>query len=207
MKRSVTLHSYHGLSLVSHRISIVCQRYHQNGVSCLEHNLCSKGTSQRGGRLNEQGLKNVQTRVLQPTRDWCQTEYCGWMFRLHQNGLFRLEGNTHVLTRHQVRWMDTSKCIPHLYHCVCSFQNWEYEFVLIRRAHTWPVSAHFSGRIKKSTLLLYFTSFAVQLRWLNKVLWAVSGNSRDGACFKLDKQTWWRKKQWYTEGDFSKSTH
>ena len=36
---------------------------------------------------------------------------------------------------------------------------------------------------------------------------AVSGNSRDGACFKLDKQTWRRKKQWYTEDDFSKSTH
>ena len=28
------------------------------------------------------------------------------------------------------------------------------------------------------------------LRWLNTVLWAVSGNLRDGACFKLDKQTW-----------------
>lgn len=77
MKRSVTLLSYHGRALVSYRISIVCQRYHQNEVSCLEHNLYSKGTSQRGGRLNEQGLKNVQTRVLQPTRDWCQTEYCG----------------------------------------------------------------------------------------------------------------------------------
>ena len=25
------------------------------------------------------------------------------------------------------------------------------------------------------------------LRWLNTVLWAVSGNPRDGACFKLDK--------------------
>ena len=37
------------------------------------------------------------------------------------------------------------------------------------------------------------------LRWLNIVLWAVSDNSRDGACFKLDKQTWRRKKQWYTE--------
>ena len=32
-----------------------------------------------------------------------------------------------------------------------------------------------------------------KLRWLNTVLWAVSGNLRDGACFKLDKQTWWRK--------------
>ena len=36
------------------------------------------------------------------------------------------------------------------------------------------------------------------LRWLNTVLQAVSGNSRDGACFKSDKQTWRRKKQWYT---------
>ena len=44
------------------------------------------------------------------------------------------------------------------------------------------------------------------LRWLNTVLRAVSGNSRDGACFKIDKQTWRRKKQWYTEDDFSKST-
>ena len=31
------------------------------------------------------------------------------------------------------------------------------------------------------------------LRWLNTVLWAVSGNSRDRTCFKLDKQTWRRK--------------
>ena len=29
---------------------------------------------------------------------------------------------------------------------------------------------------------------------LNTVLRAVSGNSGDGACFKLDKQTWWRKR-------------
>ena len=32
------------------------------------------------------------------------------------------------------------------------------------------------------------------LRWLNTVLRAVSGNSRDGARFKLDKQTWRGKK-------------
>ena len=32
------------------------------------------------------------------------------------------------------------------------------------------------------------------LRWLNTVLPAVNGNSLDGACFKLDKQTWRRKK-------------
>ena len=31
------------------------------------------------------------------------------------------------------------------------------------------------------------------LRWLNTVLRAVSGNSHDGECFKLDKQTWWWK--------------
>ena len=31
------------------------------------------------------------------------------------------------------------------------------------------------------------------LRWLNTVLRAVSGNSRDGECFELDKQTWWWK--------------
>ena len=36
-------------------------------------------------------------------------------------------------------------------------------------------------------------TFDYQLRWLNTVLRAVSGNSRDGACFKLDKQRWRRK--------------
>ena len=41
------------------------------------------------------------------------------------------------------------------------------------------------------------------LRWLNTVSRPVSGS----ACFKLNKQTWRRKKQWYTEDDFSKSTH
>ena len=49
--------------------------------------------------------------------------------------------------------------------------------------------------------------YILHLRWLNTVLWAVSSNSRDGACFKLDKQTWQGKKQWYTEDSFSKSTH
>ena len=34
----------------------------------------------------------------------------------------------------------------------------------------------------------------LKLRWLNTVLRVVSGNLRDGACFKLDKQTWRRKK-------------
>ena len=33
----------------------------------------------------------------------------------------------------------------------------------------------------------------VGLRWLNTVLRAVSGHLRDGACFKLEKQTWRRK--------------
>ena len=36
----------------------------------------------------------------------------------------------------------------------------------------------------------YFSS-----RWLNTVSQAVSGNSRDSVCFKLDKQTWWQRKQ------------
>ena len=33
----------------------------------------------------------------------------------------------------------------------------------------------------------------VSLRWLKTVLWAVSGKLRDGACFKLEKQTWRQK--------------
>ena len=33
----------------------------------------------------------------------------------------------------------------------------------------------------------------LHLRWLNAVLRAVSGNSHDTMCFKLDKQTWRRK--------------
>ena len=51
------------------------------------------------------------------------------------------------------------------------------------------------------TLFYYFIILqstrvqSVWLRWLNTALQAVSGNSRDGACFKLDKQTWRRKKQ------------
>ena len=45
------------------------------------------------------------------------------------------------------------------------------------------------------------------LRWLNTVLRVVSGNSLNGVCFKLHKQTWRRKKEWYKEDDFSKSTH
>ena len=49
--------------------------------------------------------------------------------------------------------------------------------------------------------------FNTWLRWLNTVLWVVSGNSCDGTCFKFDKQTWQQKKQWYTEADFWKSTH
>ena len=57
---------------------------------------------------------------------------------------------------------------------------------------------------------VYFRNFTVflinssQLRWLNIVLRAVSGNSCDGACFELHKQTW---QEWYTNDDFTKSTH
>ena len=35
----------------------------------------------------------------------------------------------------------------------------------------------------------------------------VNGNARDGACFKLEQTNMVAKKQWYTEDDFSKSTH
>ena len=44
-----------------------------------------------------------------------------------------------------------------------------------------------------ATQARYFCTILVNqrgsLRWLKTVLRAVSGNSRDGACFKLDKQT------------------
>ena len=40
---------------------------------------------------------------------------------------------------------------------------------------------------------------------MNTVLRAVSGTSRDGECFKLDKQTWQQKSDG-TQDDFSKST-
>ena len=47
------------------------------------------------------------------------------------------------------------------------------------------------------TLLLFCRSCCRRcrrcLRWLNTVLRAVSGNSRDGECFELNKQTWRRK--------------
>ena len=62
-----------------------------------------------------------------------------------------------------------------------------------RDPHRWP---------KGSKLWEREWSNGATLRWLNTVLRAVSGS----ACFKLDKQTWRRKKQWYTDDDFSKST-
>ena len=39
-------------------------------------------------------------------------------------------------------------------------------------------------------LVLLGLYFAFNLRWQNTVLRAISSNLRDGACFKLDKQTW-----------------
>ena len=56
-----------------------------------------------------------------------------------------------------------------------------------------------TSRVKEST--------SSNLRWLNTVFRAVSGNSHDGMCFKLDHQTWRRKENWYTEDEFSNSTH
>ena len=39
----------------------------------------------------------------------------------------------------------------------------------------------------------HFNLALTHFLWLNTVLRAVSGNLRDGACFKLDRQTWRRK--------------
>ena len=48
---------------------------------------------------------------------------------------------------------------------------------------------------KFAMLFLWIKIFLPHLKWLNTVLRAVSGNSRDGECFK------------YTDDDFSKSAH
>ena len=93
----------------------------------------------------------------------------------------------------------------------------------------WPVHKHepqaseywrqfafyFNKSLEKGAVKKHFafqketTNKRTRLRWRNKVLRAVSGNSRDGACFiffVLDKQTWQRK-MWNREDDFSKSIH
>ena len=51
------------------------------------------------------------------------------------------------------------------------------------------------GAYKKFDDKSFSSAFSPEklLRWLNTVLRAVSGNLRDGASFKLDKQTWRRK--------------
>ena len=51
-----------------------------------------------------------------------------------------------------------------------------------------PKSIMEAARLESDQQLVPFRQEA--LRWLNTVLRAVSGNSRDGACFQLDKQTW-----------------
>ena len=80
-------------------------------------------------------------------------------------------------------------------------------FVLKRLLFDTTTNSRTSDNSNCVSFLSDFTPLFTRLRWLNTVLRAVSGNSRDGVCFKLDKQTWRRKKQWYTEDDFSKSTH
>ena len=52
----------------------------------------------------------------------------------------------------------------------------------------------FGGRILITILAVSLRRRPRNLRWLNTVLWAVSGNLRDGECFDLDKQTWRRKR-------------
>ena len=76
----------------------------------------------------------------------------------------------------------------------------QFAFYLNKSLEKESVKKHFA--FQKET-----TNSRTRLGWLNTVLRAVNGNSRDGACFNLDIQTWQRKKQWDREDDFSKSTH
>ena len=104
--------------------------------------------------------------------------------------------------------------------CSCGFSFLVLVFVEPRFFAT-KVNKEFKERKSLTLIFFFFLSalspfFAKQvtklvqtqkklngLRWLNTVSRAVSGS----AYFKLDQQTWRRKEQWYTDDDFSKSTH
>ena len=75
--------------------------------------------------------------------------------------------------------------------------------------YSWSLVFTSNATFPRRSGLVHFTLKTTSsnwLRWLNTVLRAVSGNSRDSACFKSDIQTWRHKKEWYTEDDFSKFT-
>ena len=57
----------------------------------------------------------------------------------------------------------------------------------------------------KGCLKFVLISRLISEKWLNTVLRAVSRNSRNDACFKLDKQN--KTKATVHRGRFSKSTH
>ena len=59
----------------------------------------------------------------------------------------------------------------------------------------------------KIDYLVLTCTYCTSLKVAKHSFAAVSSNSRDAVCFKLDKHIWRQKKQWYTEDDFSKSTH
>ena len=48
-------------------------------------------------------------------------------------------------------------------------------------------------QLKRNLVKVLIKCYPIESRGLNTVLRALSGNSRDGVCFTLDKQTWPRK--------------
>ena len=78
-------------------------------------------------------------------------------------------------------------------------KRWKMGYTLVKIHEFW----HFPPEQRRTGLFADYVNTWLKLRWLNTVSRAVSGS----ACFELDKQTWRRKKKWYTEDDFSKSTH
>ena len=124
-----------------------------------------------------------------------------WCFLVHQHGR-RFHCFVHRYGRRDVRWKRSIKRIVAEVPKFVSLIYFKWNINWYKRTPVLSGCGHL-----KSTWNGYFCCCQPVLRWLNTVLQAVSGNSRDGACFKLNKQTWRRKKQWYTEDDFSKSTH
>ena len=61
---------------------------------------------------------------------------------------------------------------------------------MIKKGMDWSSGKTWSGVIKHGVINKIQLTL---LRSLNTVLQAVSSNSREGACFKLDKQTWRQK--------------
>ena len=99
----------------------------------------------------------------------------------------------------------TLKCIDFTCNCISLFRHFLLNSFLCRVWNMQHITNNSHQRVELE--LCFVANITLNLRWLNTVLQAVSSNSCDSACFKLDKPTRQRKKQWYTEDDFSKSTH